>query len=128
MDIESIAPILEDIIRQSLYEKRYQFGFANYRGTSNKVASGTLARSVEVQERLATICLLANKKFNCLNFNSFLIGASTTPFNKFYNESVISDALKRAYAQTGNQIYLNEFSSLRDSIIQKLSHPIEEQA
>ena len=49
MDLEAIAPILEDIIRQSLYEKRYQFGFANYRGTSNKVASGTLARSVEVQ-------------------------------------------------------------------------------
>jgi hypothetical protein len=49
MDLEAIAPILEDIIRQSLYEKRYPFGFANYRGTSNKVASGTLARSVEVQ-------------------------------------------------------------------------------
>jgi len=49
MDLEAIAPILEDIIRQSLYEKRYQFGFANYKGRSNKVASGTLARSVEVQ-------------------------------------------------------------------------------
>jgi hypothetical protein len=49
MDLEQIAPILEDIIRQSLYEKRYQFGFANYKGRSNKVASGTLARSVEVQ-------------------------------------------------------------------------------
>jgi hypothetical protein len=49
MDLEKIAPILEDIIRQSLYEKRYQFGFANYRGVSNKVASGTLARSVEVR-------------------------------------------------------------------------------
>ena len=44
MDLESIAPILEDIIRQSLYEQRYKFGFANYRGVSNKVASGTLAR------------------------------------------------------------------------------------
>ena len=49
MDLEAIAPILEDIIRQSLYEQRYKFGFANYRGVSNKVASGTLARSVEVQ-------------------------------------------------------------------------------
>jgi hypothetical protein len=48
MDIEAIAPILEDIIRQSLYEKRYPFGFANYRGVGNKVASGTLARSVQV--------------------------------------------------------------------------------
>ena len=51
MDLEAIAPILEDIIRQSLYEKRYQFGFANYKGRSNKVASGTLARSVEVQTK-----------------------------------------------------------------------------
>jgi hypothetical protein len=49
MNLEAIAPVLEDIIRQSLYEKRYQFGFANYKGTSNKVASGTLARSVEVK-------------------------------------------------------------------------------
>ena len=49
MDLEKIAPILEDIIRQSLYEKRYPFGFAKYRGVGNKVASGTLARSVEVR-------------------------------------------------------------------------------
>ena len=49
MDLEAIAPILEDIIRQSLYEQRYKFGFANYKGVSNKVASGTLANSVQVQ-------------------------------------------------------------------------------
>lgn len=51
MDLEAIAPILEDIIRQSLYEKRYPFGFANYRGVGNKVASSTLARSIEVQTK-----------------------------------------------------------------------------
>lgn len=49
MDLEAIAPILEDIIRQSLYEQRYKFGFDRYKGVSNKVASGTLAKSVEVQ-------------------------------------------------------------------------------
>ena len=49
MDLEVIAPLLEDIIRQSLYEQRYKFGFDKYKGVSNKVASGTLARSVEVQ-------------------------------------------------------------------------------
>jgi hypothetical protein len=49
MNLEAIAPILEDIIRQSLYEQRYKFGFAKYKGVSNKVASGTLANSVEVQ-------------------------------------------------------------------------------
>jgi hypothetical protein len=49
MDLEAIAPLLEDIIRQSLYEQKYKFGFDKYKGVSNKVASGTLARSVEVQ-------------------------------------------------------------------------------
>lgn len=76
---------------------------------------------VFVQERLATICLLINKNIKSLNYNPFLIGASTTPFNNFYHEAVLSDALKRAYTQTNNQIYLNEFSSLRDNIIQKLN-------
>ena len=51
MDLNAIAPILEDIIRQSLYEQRYKFGFDRYKGVSNKVASGTLARSVEVQTK-----------------------------------------------------------------------------
>lgn len=48
MNLEQIAPILEDIIRQSLYKQQYPFGFANYKGKDNKVASGTLARSVQV--------------------------------------------------------------------------------
>jgi hypothetical protein len=51
MNLEAIAPILEDIIRQSLYEKRYQFGFDKYKDVGNKVASGTLSRSVEVQTK-----------------------------------------------------------------------------
>jgi hypothetical protein len=48
MDLEAIAPILEDIIRQSLYQKVYPYGFKNYTGKDNKVASGSLARSVKV--------------------------------------------------------------------------------
>ena len=80
---------------------------------------------VFVQERLATICLLMNNEFKCLNYSSFEIGASTTPFNNFYHEAVISDALNRAFTQTENHSYLNEFSNLRDRIIQKLSQPIQ---
>jgi hypothetical protein len=48
MDLEKIAPLIEDAIRQILYEKRYQYGFGTYQGRGNKVASGTLARSVGV--------------------------------------------------------------------------------
>lgn len=77
---------------------------------------------VFVQERLATICLLSNKEIKCLNFSPFEIGASTTPFNHFFHEAVLSDALKRAYVHTMNAAYLNEFSAIRENIIQKLKH------
>jgi hypothetical protein len=48
MDLEKVAPILEQIIKESLEEKRYMFGFGKYQGTSNKVASGKLKNSVTV--------------------------------------------------------------------------------
>jgi hypothetical protein len=49
MDLEAIAPILEQIIKDSLEQKRYPFGFANNTGDSNKVASGKLRDSVKVE-------------------------------------------------------------------------------
>jgi len=76
-----------------------------------------------VQERLVTICLLLNSSFRCLNYNVFEIGASTTPFNKFKREAVISDALKKSYVETGHGVYLEEFSNLRNIIIENLSNP-----
>lgn len=48
MDLEQIAPILEQILKESLYEKRYRFGFARYTGLGDKVASGKLVNSVQV--------------------------------------------------------------------------------
>jgi hypothetical protein len=77
-----------------------------------------LPMKVFIQERLATICLLKNKEFKCLNYNSFAIGASTTPFNKYFHESVTSDALKLAYDKSHEPIYLHEFSLIREKIIQ----------
>lgn len=79
-----------------------------------------LPMKVFVQERLASICLLAHKNFKCLNYSPFNIGSSTTPFNQFFNEAVLSDALKRAYVQTQHISYLNAFASLRDSVIRQL--------
>ena len=48
MDLEAIAPIIEQIIKDSLAEKRYPYGYANYTGTGNKVASGKLRDSITV--------------------------------------------------------------------------------
>jgi len=82
-----------------------------------------LPMKIFVQERLATICLLTNKKFSCLSYSPFNMGSSTTPFNQFMRESVISDALKIAYTQTQEYSYLREFSSIRDGIIESLAKP-----
>ena len=49
MDLEKIAPIIEDIIKLSLEEKRYVYGFSKYTGISNKVASGKLRNSVKAE-------------------------------------------------------------------------------
>ena len=48
MDLEAVAPILEQILKESLEEKRYRFGFARYTGLGDKVASGKLVNSVQV--------------------------------------------------------------------------------
>ena len=48
MNLELIAPIIEEIIKETLEEKRYPFGFARFRGVSNKRATGSLINSVKV--------------------------------------------------------------------------------
>lgn len=48
MDLEKIAPILEEIIKEAIAEKVYPFGFGKYRGTSNKIASKKLYDSIKV--------------------------------------------------------------------------------
>lgn len=49
MDLERIAPIIEEIMKKTLEQKRYPFGFAKFRGMGDKVASGKLKDSIRVQ-------------------------------------------------------------------------------
>lgn len=76
-----------------------------------------LPMKIFIQERLATICMLANKKLSNLSFDSFQIGASATPFNQFLRESIVSDALKISYSHTRHEAYMDEFSKIRNQII-----------
>jgi hypothetical protein len=48
MDLEKIAPIIEEILKKTLELKRYPFGYAKNTGVSNKVASGRLRDSIKV--------------------------------------------------------------------------------
>jgi hypothetical protein len=48
MDLQKIAPIIENIMKKTLEQKRYPFGFAKFKGVGNKVASGKLRDSIQV--------------------------------------------------------------------------------
>lgn len=67
MDLQEIAPIIQEILIQSLQEKRYPFGFAKYKGLGDKVASGKLKNSIKVQvfesQQQTTIQVIAEDYF-----------------------------------------------------------------
>ena len=48
MNLQEIAPIIQEAIKKALSEDRYRFGFARKQGVSNKIASGKLYNSVQV--------------------------------------------------------------------------------
>jgi hypothetical protein len=73
-----------------------------------------------IQERIATINLLKNPFFENLAYSPFLMGSSTTIFNKFWDEAVTSDSLKLAYSFTKNPLYINQFNRIRESILSKI--------
>ena len=79
----------------------------------------SLPIKIFVQERLPTMCLLLNN-MKTLAFNTFSLPSSTTPFNIFFDQAIQSDALKIAFSETNNQIYLNQFSNIRNEIIASL--------
>lgn len=48
MDLEKIAPIIEEILKKTLEQKKYPYGFSKFKGVGNKVASGKLRDSITV--------------------------------------------------------------------------------
>lgn len=59
MDLSRLAPIVEQIVKQVLSEKRYPFGRPDVKGLGDKVASGTLRNSIKaVQTDRDTIMVL----------------------------------------------------------------------
>jgi hypothetical protein len=50
MDLEAIAPLIEENIKKALADRRYPFGVKTRPGISNKIASSSLYNSVEVKQ------------------------------------------------------------------------------
>jgi hypothetical protein len=116
----------------NLGEKLFQCAEQNASPLANELNQTTtygvqqLPMKIFVQERIATSALLLNSEIKCLAYNMFNTGPSTTPFNQFLNEAVISDSLKMSYTRTKHPIYLNQFGVIRDGIISKMRTPIGE--
>jgi len=49
MDLNKAAPVIEEVLKKVLEEKQYPFGFGKYQGLGDKVASGKLRNSIQVQ-------------------------------------------------------------------------------
>lgn len=67
MDLEKIAPIIETILKKTLEQKRYPFGFDKFRGVGNKVASGKLRDSIKVnivQQQTETIIQVIAEEYS----------------------------------------------------------------
>lgn len=76
-----------------------------------------LPRKIFVMERLATLLLLIDPDLTASAYDCFSLPPSNTPLNRFFNEAVSCDALKRAHIASGSPAYLYAYRSLRHSII-----------
>jgi len=76
MDLEKIAPIIESILKKTLEQKRYPFGFAKFKGVGNKVASGKLRDSIQVQFQKGGV---TSKNITRRQFLKGQTGISTIP-------------------------------------------------
>jgi hypothetical protein len=92
----------------------------NVLNSNTTYGANNLPIKIFIQERLATTCLLVNSKLQNLNYDIFKLNASTTPFNQFLEDSIISDSLKFSYINSGHPVYLNGFSLIRNRIISVL--------
>jgi predicted O-linked N-acetylglucosamine transferase (SPINDLY family) len=74
-----------------------------------------LPQKIFVQERLVNM-LLAGPEFKSKSWSMFGLPCSVTPLSQYKSQAASANALKLAYAKTGDVLYLNEFHQLRDKV------------
>jgi hypothetical protein len=74
-----------------------------------------IPQKIVIQERLVNM-LLAGPDFKSKSWSMFGLPSSVTPLSQYKSQAVTANALKLAYAKTGDASYLHEFHQLRDKI------------
>lgn len=79
---------------------------------------GAVSRKVFMMERIASL-LLTLEEWRCIPYSTFHCAWSALPTSQFKHEAVLSDALKIAYNDTKNQVFLEAFGQVRDKVFNK---------
>jgi hypothetical protein len=83
----------------------------------NMISSHDLIpQKIVIQERLVNI-LLAGSEFKSKSWSMFGLPCSVTPLSQYKSQAVTANALKLAFAKTGDALYLNEYHQLRDKVL-----------
>jgi len=96
VNLEEIAPLIEENIKKALAEKRYPFGIKTKPGISNKIASSSLYNSVEVKQNNDTLEVLMNQYWKYVQ-SGRLPGKKGVPLEaieKWIKNRRLSDKLK----------------------------------
>lgn len=75
-----------------------------------------IQRKVFLLERLASLLLVIEKHWRVKAHNPFFFAYSASRLNQFPDKAIMADALKMAYAETHNALYLQQFSKVIESI------------
>ncbi|WP_333874403.1 hypothetical protein [Methylobacter sp.] len=77
---------------------------------------GAVQRKVFLMERIASVLLTVNTKWQVRSYNTFNTAWSASRLNQFKLEAVLSDALKIAMKEQGFADYRDAFATLRDRL------------
>jgi hypothetical protein len=86
---------------------------ANIHGwTKSTTYRDSIQRKVFLIERIASLILNTETQWKMHSHNPFLFAYSGSRLNQFPEEAVICDALKIAFKETGNMLYLRQYSNI----------------
>jgi hypothetical protein len=89
--------------------------------TTYQGPGGGVQRKVFLQERVASLILATQAQWRSVAHDPFGMGWSTSRFREHPQEAFVSDALKRAYRDTGWPHYMQAFAQVRQAFLRPVA-------
>lgn len=81
---------------------------------------GAVQRKVFLQERAASFILTTDKRWRSVRYNNLTTTWMIPALKEYQTERVISDALKIAFRETHDQVYLTAYYTMRANLLNSL--------